>query len=45
MPARLPLDPAEGAAFGLAFDFTSEDLIVATANHDTNTLDERFVPY
>jgi DNA-binding beta-propeller fold protein YncE len=41
---QLSLDPAQGAAFGLAFYFTtSGDLIVATANDDTNTLDERFV--
>jgi hypothetical protein len=41
----LSRDPANGAADGIAFDFTSKDLIVATVNDDTNTLGERFVPY
>jgi DNA-binding beta-propeller fold protein YncE len=42
---QLSLDPAQGAAFGLAFYSTSMDLVAATVNDDTNTLDERFVPH
>jgi len=41
---QLSLDPAQGAAFGVAFDFNSKALIVASVNVDTNTLDERFAP-
>ena len=37
------LDPTQEAAFGLAFDSRSKDLIVATVNDDANILDERFV--
>jgi hypothetical protein len=42
---ELSLDPAEGAAFGLAINVTSNGITVATVNDDTNTLDERFIPF
>jgi hypothetical protein len=40
---ELSLDPAQGAAFGLAINVTGNTLTLATVNDDTNHLDERFV--
>ena len=40
---ELSLDPAQGAAFGLAIKVKGNVLTLATVNDDTNHLDERFV--
>jgi hypothetical protein len=40
---QLSLDPAQGAAFGLALNVTKNQLTLATVNDDTNTLAERRV--
>jgi hypothetical protein len=37
------LDPAQGAAFGLAVNATKGVVTLATVNDDSNRLDERFV--
>jgi hypothetical protein len=42
---QLSLDPAQGAAFGLAMRVTNNVLDLVTVNDDTNHLDERFVPF
>jgi hypothetical protein len=42
--AQLSLDPAPGAAFGLALKRTKQGVVLATVNDDTNTLDLRTVP-
>jgi len=40
---QLALDPAQGAAFGLAVNVTWGYVTLVTVNDDTNRLDERFV--
>jgi hypothetical protein len=42
---ELSLDPAQGAAFGLAIQVNGDTLTLATVNDDTNMLDERFVSF
>jgi hypothetical protein len=42
---QLSLDPAQGAAFGLALNVTGKTITLATVNDDTNKLDLRFVPF
>jgi hypothetical protein len=42
---QLSLDPAQGAAFGLALNVTDKTITLATVNDDTNKLDLRFVSF
>jgi hypothetical protein len=42
---QLSLDPAQGAAFGLAVSITKQGLLVSTVNDDTNHLDLRLIPF